>query len=765
MAAFSRLLTLSLITSPLLADSSSQPVTENSLPELGSAQDTAALQSQLNLTPTQSSQYSSGGSASAALGNGAWATALKMDLADKAKRGVFSISGQIDNGLFLSLTASGAQENAGKALGNSAYSGASLNAGQLGLGLDYALGQEWLKTLGAAVAYGATVSAQLDQQTDYTHLQRLVDTPTSIQTWQDSYATTTTTTYQGSHWVRANLRTSTDIGPHGELITRIGGETNALLGTRAIGGVSYQHYLGPQWGKASVSADANGPGLQTYSAQYEYPINHLLAINAGVRHSEGIISDTQGQFGISLSPDNSRQYQRPLANALAAYQIAQRNLSDPLNTLQGLANYGKVVKTVSSPVLTNSQKISETIKNTPTTLSAINGPTTLAVAQTGIYSFRVSDVDGVDQVTARFGEAAVQVYPLDGELYQVNLTPVSGQTGPQTLQIEATGKKADGSADTENKKQTSLSVTVSPEVAPETPTTLSAITGPASVTVGNTATYTFTTSDADGIASVTGTIDGTAVQVDALGNGEYRVIAPANLTAGSHALAIEVIGKKKDGSADTGNKKTATKSFSVVEATDTTAPTLTSSPSLGSANIGDTVNTTLAFSEAVTNVTIGTLPTGMTATYNSQTRELSVATNGTFTNFGPVQLPVTFKDASNNPGSATLTITINDVPLTPAGAFAALQDMTVSDMGGGYSIDPINAGGVTDALGRDVTYTVTGLPTGLSIDPSTRVISGTYDAGGFSGDGTDKFNVTIETSVSPTNFIRKTFVLSIRDDG
>lgn len=43
----------------------------------------------------------------------------------------------------------------------------------------------------------------------------------------------------------------------------------------------------------------------------------------------------------------------------------------------------------------------------------------------------------------------------------------------------------------------------------------------------------------------------------------------------------------------------------------------------------------------------------------------------------------------------------------------------------------INTGGITDPLGRPVLYSATGLPVGLSIDPSSGVISGIYDANGF----------------------------------
>ncbi|MEQ1536901.1 MAG: DUF5018 domain-containing protein [Burkholderiaceae bacterium] len=110
-------------------------------------------------------------------------------------------------------------------------------------------------------------------------------------------------------------------------------------------------------------------------------------------------------------------------------------------------------------------------------------------------------------------------------------------------------------------------------------------------------------------------------------------------------------------------------------------------------------------------------------------------------------------------------------PADPApiagGAFAALADMTVSDQAGGQI--SINAGGVTDPLGRTIAYSVTGLPNDangtLAIDAATGMISGIYDAIGIVGTST-LFTITVTaTSQGGTHPISKTFVLSIRNDG
>lgn len=105
-------------------------------------------------------------------------------------------------------------------------------------------------------------------------------------------------------------------------------------------------------------------------------------------------------------------------------------------------------------------------------------------------------------------------------------------------------------------------------------------------------------------------------------------------------------------------------------------------------------------------------------------------------------------------------------PTAPAGsAFAALADMTVGDHAGS-PMRPINAGGVVDLSGRAIRYSATGLPTGLSIDRDTGVISGKYDSIGSQTGGVDNFAVTVTaTPEGSRQSISKAFVLSIQDNG
>lgn len=158
------------------------------------------------------------------------------------------------------------------------------------------------------------------------------------------------------------------------------------------------------------------------------------------------------------------------------------------------------------------------------------------------------------------------------------------------------------------------------------------------------------------------------------------------------------------------------------------------------------------------------------ATKNGSSVTLEITTDATFTAFGSVTIPVTVSDTASPANSGTVNVmkTVNDVaPVAPAGsAFANLANMTVGDFGGNPAIGGgpsiiIPAGGVTDLLGRSISYSVVEpLPSGLSIDPSTGVISGIYDAV-----VDESFTLTVMASNPISTSISKMFVLTIRNDG
>ncbi len=98
---------------------------------------------------------------------------------------------------------------------------------------------------------------------------------------------------------------------------------------------------------------------------------------------------------------------------------------------------------------------------------------------------------------------------------------------------------------------------------------------------------------------------------------------------------------------------------------------------------------------------VSNLPTGVT--YDPATHSLSISPTTT-PNTYTINLVATDKSRA----SATMTVSLEIVDPAPVagGAFAALANMTVSDASGD-PILPINAGGVSDTLGRTIVYSVT----------------------------------------------------------
>ena len=98
----------------------------------------------------------------------------------------------------------------------------------------------------------------------------------------------------------------------------------------------------------------------------------------------------------------------------------------------------------------------------------------------------------------------------------------------------------------------------------------------------------------------------------------------------------------------------------------------------------------------------------------------TIATNASVT--GPYTVSITATDDKGVSTTETFTWTVDNVPPV---ATIALPAQTVQD---GLTIVSLpTAAGFKDPIGLTLTYSATGLPKGLSIDPTTGVISGTLD--------------------------------------
>jgi hypothetical protein len=174
--------------------------------------------------------------------------------------------------------------------------------------------------------------------------------------------------------------------------------------------------------------------------------------------------------------------------------------------------------------------------NTPLSISAVSGASTLPLNTIGTYSVTVTDPDGISSVNATIDGTPANV-TIDGSTYSVQ-TPSYQQSGSHTVVFTAIGQIPGGG--TEAARQSSL--TFSAQTA-NTPISLSAINGPASYTVGQSRVFTFSVVDPDGIVNVSATLNGQNIAVTApLRGSTYSVTIPSATSQGFYTLSVDAVG-------------------------------------------------------------------------------------------------------------------------------------------------------------------------------------------------------------------------------
>lgn len=120
----------------------------------------------------------------------------------------------------------------------------------------------------------------------------------------------------------------------------------------------------------------------------------------------------------------------------------------------------------------------------------------------------------------------------------------------------------------------------------------------------------------------------------------------------------------------------------------------------------------------------------------------------------------TITDGDGDTSTTTLTITIHGTNDAPQ-AVGSLPAQTGKDSDGGISIP--TEGGFTDIDGDTLTYTATGLPPGLVIDPETGIITGTLDRsasqGGPGHDGV--YTVSVTANDGHGGMVTQTFTYTV----
>ncbi|TRX76530.1 Ig-like domain-containing protein [Pseudomonas mangiferae] len=126
---------------------------------------------------------------------------------------------------------------------------------------------------------------------------------------------------------------------------------------------------------------------------------------------------------------------------------------------------------------------------------------------------------------------------------------------------------------------------------------------------------------------------------------------------------------------------------------------------------------------------------------------------------GPDSFTYQLVDADGGTASAGVTLTVTPVnaPPAPVGTIAP----QVADDSSAFSLNV--AGNFTDANGDTLTYSASGLPTGLAIDPASGLISGTlaHDASTQGTNGSGAYTVTVTADDGNGGQVTQTFALSV----
>jgi VCBS repeat-containing protein len=152
-------------------------------------------------------------------------------------------------------------------------------------------------------------------------------------------------------------------------------------------------------------------------------------------------------------------------------------------------------------------------------------------------------------------------------------------------------------------------------------------------------------------------------------------------------------------------------------------------------------------------ITDPTAPNG-TVTVNPD-GTITYVPNPDFNGTDTITYTVTDPDGGTSTGTITVTVTpVNDAPAVSA---TPLPDRADVD---GATVSIRAAGGFTDPDGDALTYTATGLPAGLTIDPATGVIGGTIDRSASQVAG-GVYTITVTVADSNGETASDSFVLTV----
>ena len=280
------------------------------------------------------------------------------------------------------------------------------------------------------------------------------------------------------------------------------------------------------------------------------PIAGLPSFNAGTTQTYSTtVIDPNGTTNVTATLDGA-----PLAttNAGGVYSVVlPSSLATGLRTIVFTA-VGRNPDGSNEPAIQTSVKVSI---NTPLTITPVSGISMYTVGASQVLSARITDPNGIGNVTARLDGVEI-ASTNSGGTYSVAL-PSNLAVGPHTLTFSATGLNADATA--EPVQTVVQSITVFPV---NTPLVISSVTGPASYSFGPAQGYSVQVVDADMVAEVTATLDGAPIGLTVSGNA-YSLTVPANTPLGNHVLVFTATGKRPDGTLE--SPQSVSLNFAVIQ--------------------------------------------------------------------------------------------------------------------------------------------------------------------------------------------------------
>lgn len=390
-------------------------------------------------------------------------------------------------------------------------------------------------------------------------------------------------------------------------------------------------------------------------------------------------------------------------------------------TQSGTFSFSAQVSDSASPVQTASASLSITVDNGKSSMSI--SVTSLPDGAAGkAYSATLTATGGTTPYSWSLASGALPAGLGLSTAGDITGTPTGAGASSFTVKV----------ADSSSPEQTAtkaLSITIDAAPQPPTVTTTSLPSGTVSTA------YSATLAASGGSTPYSWSITSGALPSGLSLAASTGAISGTPTTSGTSSFTVEV----KDANSNTG-----TKSLSIAISSAAQPPTVTTS-SLPGATVGTAYSSTLAASGGTTpytwSITSGSLPAGLSLTASSG------AISGTPTASGTSSFTVQVKDAANNTGTKSLSITVG----------ASTLAITTTSVPGGqvntsYSAFLVASGGTTP---YSWSISSGSLPAGLSLS-SAGQISGTPTAA-----GTSSFTVKVTDSSSPAQTSTKSFSITI----